>query len=301
MRRRTLPLSALRAFEAAARHLSFKAAAEELAVTPAAISFQIKSLEALVDVDLFVRKPRRVELTNAGKSLFASVESALDEIATAIDRLAARPQLKTVTLGANALLAERWLCPRLAKFWQAHPEVGMRVNHNSTTVDLRAQSVDMCILWGEGNWPDLEQEILLSASITPVCSPELMQYQGLLECPTQLAHAPLIHCGSFEDWEQWLRAAGSKGVDTASGIVTDDPTEALQSAIDGRGIAMGHVLLVEEDIKAGRLIQPFDLTVAASQAFHLVYAKSALTRPELRMAFDWLIAESRNDQAIAAQ
>lgn len=293
MRRSTLPLSSLRAFEAAARQLSFKTAAEELGVTPAAISFQIKSLEALVDVELFVRKPRRVELTSAGKSLFASVENALDEISTALDRIASGPQPKTVTLGTDTLLATRWLCPRLAQFWQMYPEIGLRIRHLPTTADLRAHGTDLSIVWGAGGWPNAEHKILLSTRMTPVCSPEMLKEAGPIQRPEQLANVPLIHQRDFDDWAQWLEAAGGKSVDPASGSVIDDPNAALQAAIDGRGVTMGHLPLIDEDLRAGRLVCPFELIVEPDSAYYLVCPNAALARSELRILYDWLLGESR--------
>lgn len=283
---------ALRAFEAAARHESFKRAAEELCVTPAAVSHQIKLLEQDLGRGLFVRTSREVHLTDTGRVLFDACHSAFGTILDAVARCRVGDSRATVTIGLGPLVGARWLSPRLPAFWSRFPEIDLRLHHTSLAVDFRTSDMDLGIAWGLGDWPNVEAHHLLAISSTPVMSPGYQEAHGPFNDPGDLLGNRLLHQRDHQSWVDWFQAADVTDADIRHGTVIEDSNVLLQSAIAGQGVALGNLPFVEDDLAAGRLVQPFDLAVASQRAYHLIYLRGALRDPSLKAVHDWLLEEA---------
>lgn len=291
--RRLPPLNGLRAFEAAARHLSFTRAAAELNVTQAAISHQIRMLEERLAVKLFVRRNRTVLLSEAGQAYLPALRDAFDMIDQATDRLLRRDETAPLVISSTASFATKWLVPRLSAFQSLHPEIEVQLSTSFELVDFQRDAVDAAIRWGMGKWPGLHIERLFTQDIFPVCAPALVKGRNGLKQPADLARATLLHTTTArDDWRLWLTAAGVKGVDVSRGPVFDQVFTALQAAIDGVGVALGQTQLVERDLAAGRLVQPFDLSLPIEAAYYFVAPPSALKRRKVKAFHDWLLAQS---------
>jgi len=291
--RRLPPLNGLRAFEAAARHLSFTRAAAELNVTQAAISHQIRMLEERLAVKLFVRRNRTVLLSEAGQAYLPALRDAFDMIDQATDRLLRRDETEPLVISSTASFATKWLVPRLAAFQALHPEIEVQLSTSFELVDFQRDAVDAAIRWGMGKWPGLHIERLFSQDIFPVCAPALVKGRTGLKQPSDLARATLLHTTTArDDWRLWLTAAGVKGVDVSRGPVFDQVFTALQAAIDGVGVALGQTQLVERDLAAGRLVQPFDLSLPIEAAYYFVAPPVALKRRKVKAFHEWILAQS---------
>jgi len=291
MRTRLPPLPALRAFEAAARHLSFTRAADELHVTQAAVSYQIKSLEDALGVRLFQRLTRRLRLTDEGQELLPVVSTAFDELGAVVDRIAARRSSGPLTVALRPYFAARWLSPRLSRFWRLHPEIELRLHHTHAVLDFGREDIDLAVRWGRGDWRDGEVELLLRTELVAVCSPRLLAGRPVRE-PADLAHHTLLNDADFDLWPQWLRAAGAEGIDPTGGPKIDDSNVRMQAAIDGQGFDVAPRGLVEEEIAAGRLVSPFAARLT-DYAYYVVYPRQATENPRVCAFRDWLLAEGR--------
>lgn len=303
MRRRHLPLNALRTFEAAARQLSFTFAAEELRVTQGAISHQIKTLEATLGTPLFRRLPRGLLLTDAGQTLLPVVRNAFDDLATALDRLQTVEHTGTLTVSVMPSFAAKWLVPRLSRFHAMHPDIDLRISANERLVDFARDSIDVAVRFGDGSWPALRCERMFGESVTPMCSPALAK--SLAE-PADLARVTLLHedmlpLGRFPTWACWLDAAGVSGVDASRGPRFSHTHLMLQAAIDSHGIALGQTLLAADDLEAGRLVEPFPLRLATGFAYWLV-SRPTVTEPRKIQAFRaWVEAETGGSCHVEAE
>ena len=290
---RHLPsLSALRAFEAAARFESFKQAAEELRVSPTAVSHQIKLLERDLNQRLFRRRVRQVRLTEAGRILQAGLGEAFDRMATATAQCRRLTARATVTVGVGPILASTWLSPRLSRFWQRCPEIDLRLHHSPRAVDFRNSDIDLLIAWGAGDWRGVEVEELLRIRVTPVLSPQLLAGGEAPASPQDLAHYPLIHQRDHGAWQDWFAAAGLAPEAARRGVVIEDAHVGLQAAVAGQGIALGPLPFVDDELAAGRLVRPFALDVEPQGAYYLVYPKAALATSGCRQLRDWLVEEA---------
>ena len=301
MARRLPPLNALRAFEAAARHLSFTKAAEELYVTQAAISHQIKALEATLDVQLFRRLNRRLMLTDAGQLYLPALTEAFDGIDAATGRLRADENAGSLTVSVANSLAAKWLLPRLPRFRERHPEIDVEVSAADRLVDFGRDNVDMGIRYGLGNYPGLKVDPLMEDTVFPVCSPQLADgrlVDGLvpLRAPEDLRRHTLLHddvsTGEAPDWRRWLTAAGVTGVNPERGPRYSHSSLVLQAAIDGQGVALGRSSLVSLDLEAGRLVQPFGPTLPSHYACYVVSPVATAERPKIKAFRDWLLEEA---------
>ncbi|MGE0661329.1 MAG: LysR substrate-binding domain-containing protein, partial [Reyranellaceae bacterium] len=192
-----------------------------------------------------------------------------------------------------ASFATKWLVPRLSAFQSLHPEIEVQLSTSFELVDFQRDAVDAAIRWGMGKWPGLHIERLFTQDIFPVCAPALVKGRNGLKQPADLARATLLHTTTArDDWRLWLTAAGVKGVDVSRGPVFDQVFTALQAAIDGVGVALGQTQLVERDLAAGRLVQPFDLSLPIEAAYYFVAPPSALKRRKVKAFHDWLLAQS---------
>lgn len=281
------PLLGLRAFEAAARHLSFKRAAEELAVTPTAISHQIRQLEDRLQLRLFERSPRRVALTTAGQQLYPVLRDGFDAFAAALAAVAV-PQRAIVTLSATRAFTARWLVPRIGDFRLAHPAVDLRLHASDELVDFRCDAVDAAIRYGHGGYAGLTERELLRDWFAPACSPSLN-----LRSARDLHRHTLIHfewqrvARDTPIWSRWLRRAGVVGVDAQAGLRFSDESHAIQAALAGQGVALLSTTLVAEEIRSGLLVQPFGPTLPAYR-YSLVHPRPAA--PGVDAVRQWLEA-----------
>lgn len=292
MSRRLPPLNALRGFESAARHLSFTRAADELNVTQAAISHQVKGLEEWLGKPLFRRAGRGLHLTEAGQLYLPPVRDALDGLAAATGRLLADEDEQVLTLTTMDSFAATWLMPRLLRFRQKHPDIDVRLTASDGLVDLARGDVDMAIRYGQGNWAGTESEFLLSEELYPVCSPELLERGPPLETPQDLANHTLLHDDMVIDWAHWLEAAGVTGVDASRGPYFQHSYLTTDAALRGEGVAIGRSALVSHALAAGTLVRPFDLALPASSAYYAVWAKGAGQVSKIRVFADWLHEEA---------
>jgi len=290
-RRRLPPLAALRAFEAAARHASFKQAADELAVTPTAISHHVRSLESWLGVALFERRTRQVLPTPAGAMLFPVLREGLDAFADAIAALQAGTQRPTVTLSATPAFVAKWLLPRIADFQARHPHIDLRLHASTAAVDLQHGAADLALRYGAGPYPGLQAEALLHDRFSPVASPMLG-----LRAKRDLAHAPLIHFewqqphASPPVWAAWARAARLPRLDVQGGLHFSDESHAIQAAVAGRGVALCSEVLVADELRQGLLVVPFGPSLPGF-TYHLVQRKEKLSEAAASAAA-WLRAEA---------
>ncbi len=297
------PLTALRAFEATARHLSFTRAADELAVTPAALSHQIKGLEELLGERLFHRKVRQISLTPAGELLYPGLHAAFTQIRQTVDLLESRSSDRVLVVSAPPGFTAKWLAPRLYRFMMAHPEIDTRISASSSLATFSADGIDVAIRNSAGPFQGLWARKLASITLLPVASPRLVAELGGLDQPARLAEVPLIHddmlgkLPGMPTWEAWLEAAGVTGVDLTRGLRFSSSDHALEAACEGAGVLLGQRVLAHEDLRNGRLVAPFQLELVAARAFQVVCPQGHQTRPKIKAFCDWLQLEMQVMQA----
>ena len=291
------PLNALRAFEAAARHLSFTRAAAELHVTPAAISHQIKALEQRLGVTLFRRRNREVLLTDAGQAYLPGLRDGFDRLAAATDRLHQRDASGALNISVLPSLTARWLVPRLSRFRQRHPEIDLRLSASQAVVDFSREDFDAAIRHGRGEWPGLRVDFLLGDRYYPVCSPALLQGPVPLKTPADLCRHVLLHDSAGEDWRDWLAVVGISGMDLGRGPSFNDGSLLIQAAVEGQGIAIGHSALVAGEVAAGRLVKLFEAELPSPRAYFLVCPEANAERPKIAAFRAWLLDEAAGSEA----
>jgi LysR family transcriptional regulator, glycine cleavage system transcriptional activator len=284
-------LNGLRAFEAAARHLSFTRAAAELNVTQTAISHQIRRLEEQLGLRLFIRRNRALLLTREAQSYLPAIRAAFDDLRRATGRLLRPEPDGVLTVSTTASLAAKWLVTRVASFQEAHPGIEVRITTSAHLVDFRREEVDMAVRYGRGHWPGLRAHWLMAEDIFPVCSPALRNGNKPLHRPEDLAHHTLLHAtASREDWQLWLTAAGLPlSLATRRGLSFDQNFMAIEAAKEGLGVALGRTRFVEADIAAGRLVVPFDVVLPADAGFYVVAPEETADGPKIALFRDWLI------------
>ena len=296
MSRRLPPLNAIRAFEAAARHLSFTRAADELAVTQAAISHQVKALEEWLGVKLFRRLNRALLLTDAGQAYLPPPREAFDQLAGATGRLRADDSRGVLTITTLPSIAARWLVPRLGRFREAHPDIDLRIDASQHLTDFAREDVDVALRYGGGAWDGMRAERLMTEDFVPVCSPRLLEGAHPLRSPEDLRHHTLLHDDNRNDWTMWFLAAGIEDGDSTRGPAFSDSSLVLQAAAEGQGVALGRSALAATDLAAGRLVKPFDISLPASWAYYVVYPEATAERPKIMAFRDWLMAEAGRDE-----
>jgi len=293
MQRRLPSLNALRAFESAARHLSFTRAADELHVTQAAVSHQVKALEEQIGILLFLRRNRQLILTDAGQTLLPDLIAAFDAMDRALARVKRRDQAGILTIATMDSLAAAWLMPRLGRFREENPDIDIRLATSDLPADYDRDGIDIGIRYGMGTWPGLRAEELMGDQIFPVCAPELLSRGAGLKTPSDLRHFPLIHDDMPEDWKMWLNAAGLKDIDPTRGTGFTHSNLVIQAAINGEGVALGRGLLVADSIDAGKLVAPFDLALTAQYRYYVAATETNYDRPKVRVFRDWLMREAQ--------
>ena len=302
-RRRLPPLNALRAFEAAARHLNFSRAADELSVTPGAVSQQIQNLEDYVGVALFKRTPKGLLLTDPAQIALPALREAFDRLAEAASMLTAAVDGRRLTVTVPPSFASKWLLPRLGTFEALHPDVDVWVSAGMELTDFTSGEIDLAIRYGAGRYPGLEVIRLMQETVIPVASPELLANHPL-ENLGDLANAILLHDGSPDadescpDWTMWLAARGVKGVDGSRGPRFNQSSLVIEAAVGGRGVALAKRALALADLDAGRLVAPFHIATAVDFAYYLVHPKAKGRLPQVKAFLSWLTAEAEAHEAM---
>lgn len=299
--RRLPPLNALRAFEAAARHLSFKEAAEELSVTQSAVSHQIRQLERLLGASLFRRTGRGIELSEDGRRLLPGLSEGFDRVARAVAQFEARRPSGILIVSMLSTFAMRWFIPRLHRFQAAHPDIEVRISAAVRLVDLEREGFDCAIRFGSGAWPGLRADRLFAERLIPVCHPGLATVERPLRTPADLKRHKLLHARLRpDDWRVWLHAAGIHEVDPSTGPVFETRNFVIQAALDGLGVAVVDPALVSEELAAGRLVQPFPTSLPRDGAYYLVCRDVTAETPRIASFRAWLLAEAAASAASTA-
>lgn len=299
MSRRLPPLNAVKAFEAAARHLSFTRAAEELFVTQAAVSHQIKALEDFLGLKLFRRKNRSLLLTEEGQSYFLDIKDIFIELAEATNRLLARSAVGSLTVSMSPSFAIQWLVPRLAKFSEKNSDIDVRIKAVDSNANSLTDDVDVAIYYGQGNWPGLRADKLRNEVLIPVCSPLLLNSAKPLAQPSDLKFHTLLHDSNRQDWQAWFRQCGVSDINVNQGPIFSHSSLVLQAAVHGQGVALGYSVLARPDIKAGRLVCPFSEVLVSKEAYYLVCQQNHSEIGKISAFREWMLdmfaEESRSE------
>ena len=288
------PLNALRAFEAIARHLSFAKAADELHVTPAALSHQIRSLEEQLGLPLFHRRTRAIELTDAGRLIYPGLHAGFESVRGAMAQLDRDRSGNVLVISATPGLVAKWLMPRLWRFLHDHPDIDARVSAAMKIADFSAEGVDVALRLSKGDHPDLYAEKLSDDAVLPLCSPRLVE-QGL-HSPADLPRFPLIHYDiamsmrSPPLWADWFAVAGVQG-NATRGLRVNVADHALDAAVAGAGVSLSFKLIASDDVHSGRLVCPFGPELPLPSAYYFVCPKGHEKRSNVRAFRDWLFAE----------
>ena len=294
MLRRLPPLNALKTFEAAARSESFTRAAEELSVTQAAVSQQIKALEATLGVKLFIRERQRLAITEAGRDYLAVVRDALDRIAIGTERLVQRQTSGVLTVSTSPDFAAKWLVHRLGRFAEAHPDIDLRVSATAHQVDFAREEVDVAVRHGDGHWAGLDAVRLCTEQLFPVCSPKLVSGRNRIARASDLLKFPLLRLDDWKTWQRWFDAAGVNAPVT-SGPVLNRASMLIDAAVDGQGIALARTALAAWDLINGRLVRPIDVSLRMSNTYWIVSPDATSAVPKIVTFRDWLSAEAAED------
>lgn len=287
------PLNALPAFDAAARQLSFSRAAEELHVTQAAISQQIKLLEGQLGVILFERIHRGLRLTPEGRLYQQTVTPMLDELRHATARLRRADESGVLTLSVLPSFAAKWLVSRLWRFQERHPDIDVRIDANCKLANFQDDDIDMAIRHGPGDWSGVESVFFMNEDFFPVCSPALLERPPGLSSPRDVFQHPLLWDTEEPGaWQSWLSAAGIDDVELKRGTGFNNAALVIQAAIEGQGVAMARHLLAADDLAAGRLCRPFELGLPSEYDYYIVYPPHAGKRPKIAAFRDWMLEEA---------
>ena len=290
-------LNFLHTFESVARHLSFTNAAKELFVTQAAVSHQIKALEEYLGVKLFHREKRKVLLSDEGQKLLPSVVSGLQGIADSLDNIRNYESEDTIVVGVGLSFSANWLVHRLGAFYQKYPEVNLNLKISNNDPDFGADGTDLAVVWGKGDWQGLMYKKLMVVEFTPVCSPDLLKKTHPLKTPEDLIYYPLLDDPDYNIWQEWLEEAGIPERKYKRRTVIRDSNVLIHSTLDGHGIALCAVGIVQEYLDSGRLIRPFDLSITGGGFYYLVYPEKALRKPLVRLFKTWLLKEVWKDES----
>lgn len=295
---RRLPnLSALRAFEAAARHQNFSRAADEIHVTHGAISHQVRALEQELGVELFVRHGKRLTVTADGERFAAVVRKSLMDVAIAADALKASAHHKRLTVTALPSFAARWLAPRLGRFIEQYPDTEVVLQSSNQLVDFARESVDVGVRFGAGHYPGLAVELVMHDYYYPVASPTFNQGR-LPQSLNELTKSALLRCDG-EPWTPWFAAAGLTHPEPSGGLLFQDSSMLVRAAIEGQGIALARHAIVVQDLQAGALVRLFDVAIKCESSYYFVCLPSAMQKPQVHAFRDWLFDEVAKQERLA--
>lgn len=294
----SIPLSAIRIFEAAARLKSFTRAAEELGVTQAAVSWQVKALEKRLDQVLFLRLPREVALTTSGERLARAATEAMGLLRSALADLADTGE-GVLAITSLSTAANQWLAPRIGSFQVQHPKIAVSIDTSSRTIDLIRENVDVAIRSGSGDWPGLASDYLFPNIHAPLCSPQVRDRLGGLTRPEDLLNAPLV--GNPEEWEVWFATAGvgeQRQRVTPPRLAGDSQAIEINSAISGQGVALACPFFFSNELSSGRLVMPFDIYAHYSDGYWLAYPADRRRTPKIKAFREWILACVETDPAL---
>lgn len=295
--RKLPPLNALRSFEAAARHLSFTKAAEELFVTQAAVSHQVKSLEDFLGVSLFLRRNRALLLTEAGQNYYLDIRNMFEQLTLATSKVMLASEQGSLTVCVPPGFAILWLVPRLSRFHEAHPEIDVRLKAVDEISGSLTDYVDVAIYYGNGTWPGVKSYRLHKEYLIPVCSPLLLQGAKPLKQPADLHEHTLLHEETRNAWRDWFAMVGEQPPKQKSGPVFSHLALALKAAVHGQGVTLANSVLAKPEIDSGHLVQVFEQTLPTSEAFYMVCRESQADVGKVAKFRDWILAEVLRDEA----
>ncbi|MCC8463389.1 transcriptional regulator GcvA [Photorhabdus bodei] len=297
MSKRLPPLNALRVFDAAAHHLSFTKAAEELFVTQAAVSHQMKSLEDFLGLKLFRRRNRSLLLTEEGQSYYLDIKEIFTAINEATRKLQARSAKGALTVSLSPSFAIQWLVPRLSSFNLAYPGIDVRIQAVDREEDKLADDVDVAIFYGRGNWPGLRTDRLYAEYLLPVCSPSLLTGENPLKTPADLARHTLLHDSSRRDWQAYVRQLDmQQQINVQQGPIFSHSAMVIQAAVHGQGIALANNVMARTEIDAGRLVCPFNDVLVSKNAFYLVCHDNQAELGKIAAFRQWVLAQAASEQ-----
>ena len=293
------PLNALKAFEAAARELSFKDAAVELNLTPAAVGYQVRRLEQELGAKLFHRLNRALVLTDAGKAYLPVVQEAFDGLAKGTAALTARESDRLVMVRTTWSLSSKWLVARLENFHKRHPHLMVRVDSTDELADFARDDVDVALQYCKPVERRLHSVLLFAEQVSPVCSPALMEGGRPLRVASDLRHHTLLHDAMTDvTWSDWLRAADAADVDASAGPVVSHSALTVDAALAGEGIALGRSPLVADDLATGRLVRPFETALVSSWGYYVICLPDRAAEPKIRAFRDWVLHEAKASEAM---
>ncbi len=301
MRRPLPPLNSLRAFEATARHLSFSKAAQELHVTPAALSHQIRGLEEQLQLKLFHRRARAIELTEAARTIYPGIRTGFDAIREAVERLDRGKQDRMLVVSSTPGLTAKWLVPRLYKFLALHPDIETRITASVAYANFATDDIDVGIRLSSGVHPDLYVEKLSDEWLLPLCSPRLLEGEHPLRAPHDLKHFTSIQVdlpGVVPTWTDWMEMAGLDGIDSTRGLRLNVADHALDAASEGVGVVLAYKMVAARDIALKRLVVPFGPEIPLpGRAYYFVCAKGQEKRAPIKAFRDWIFSEMQETHA----
>ncbi|CED70667.1 glycine cleavage system transcriptional activator [Aliivibrio wodanis] len=298
MSRRLPPLNSLRVFEAAARHLSFTRAAEELFVTQAAVSHQIKALEEFLGLKLFRRRNRSLLLTEEGQSYFLDIKEIFSSLSEATDKVLERSAKGALTISLPPSFAIQWLVPRLSDFNNQEPDIDVRIKAVDMDEGSLTEDVDVAIYYGRGNWPGLRVDLLYQEQLLPLCSPQVLLNEKPLATIDDLRFHTLLHDTSRKDWKQFVKQFDLQGMNVNQGPIFSHSTMVLQAAAHGQGIALGNNVLAQPELDAGRLVAPFEELLISKNAFYLVCSEKQADTGRIATFREWILSKARSEQEI---
>lgn len=295
------PLRALTAFEAAARLGSFRLAAGELGITRSAVSHQVKALEQRLGVQFFRRDARRAELTQIGHIYYPAIREAFDQIESQTRALRPAANDNELTIQVYVTVALKWLIPRLHDFEKRYPDMKVRLSTSYFDWDFDEKNVDAGLVLARNKSPQHYYRPLFQSLLTPVCAPELLRGPNAIKIPQDLKKHKLLYVYTAEeDWQLWLEAAGVKGIKLSDRLAVDSYVLAQEAAIEGRGVAMTIGPFATEEIKMGRLVQPFPLLAPHKHQWHFACSAEHRMKPKIKRFEDWLVKQVASDPALEA-
>ena len=295
MARRLPPLNSLKAFEAAARNLSFTKAAEELFVTQAAISHQIKLLEDHLSIKLFMRRNRSLLLTEEGQSYYLDIKDIFVNLHDATERLLSRGAKGSVSIALTPSFAIQWLVPRLSDFAAHNSDIDVRIKAQDHDDNSLTDDVDVAIYYGKGHWSGTHADKLHTEYLIPVCSPLLLSQNNGLKRLDDLRNFTLLHDTARTNWKDYLKSVGVQDINVNQGPIFSHSSMVLQAAIHGQGIALAHSVLAQPDIDSGRLVVPFTQALVSERAYYLVCRDSQIDSPKIKIFRNWLLNKVKKE------
>ena len=296
--KRLPPLTALRVFCVAAKHLSFTQASLELFVTQAAVSHQIKLLEEHLGLKLFTRRNRNLFLTEEGQAYYHDIKDIFAHVTDATEKLLARGAKGAITIASPPSFASTWLVPRLSLFSQAYPDIDVRLKAVDFADGYLTDDMDVAIYYGRGRWSGLLADKLHDEFITPVCSPILLENEPRLHSVTELDKHTLLHDESRNGWRNWLRHYGLTHINVNQGPVFSHSMYVLQAASLGQGVALANTVLAKPELESGRLVCPFSQKIAAKEAFYLVADKLHYESEKVTAFREWMLELVKQESAV---